>query len=92
MTYYIIADGHRDMTLFLIDRSRNKKHWWSYSTYDALEWLSKKAAEKHALKYRYKNVRVVERTVALQLEERNDRFFDYDALEHPFSSDALGQS
>lgn len=90
MNYYVITQGRNNLTLFLVDRSRTKKHWWTTSLVDAMAFKKESAAEYSAKRLRYKNPCVVSYKEAIIIEREND-FTNVMLEEHPFSSDALGQ-
>jgi hypothetical protein len=92
MSYIIKTEGRKSMTLFLVDRSRIKSRWWSYDWKDAMKFNKLSAAKIQASKLMYKNPTVISLSTAIILSEENDRNYDYDVLEHPFSSEALGQA
>ena len=90
MSYYVTTQGRDNVTLFLVDRNKTKKHWWTMSLINAMEFKNKSAAEYSAIRLRYKYPRVVNYKEAKLLENEND-FTCAILEEHPFSSDALGQ-
>ena len=90
MGYYITTDGRNGVSLFLIDRSTNKKQWWTTSLYNAIQFTSRLAAEEQCDKLRYKNPRVIDGAEAAELESENDHVQAINEV-HPFSSEALGQ-
>ena len=90
MNYYVVTEGRDKITLFLVDRNKTKKHWWTMSLTKAMAFHSESAAETVISRLKYKNPRVVNHTEAIRLEHEND----YNCAiieEHPFSSEALGQ-
>ena len=89
--WLVITKGRRDKTLFLVDRSKIKNRWWSTSWDGGMLFKSMEAAEIQARKLMYKEPEVVSLSTAKQLCRENERNIDYDSMEHPFSSDALGQ-
>ena len=91
MTYTVMTRGRKGMFLFLVDRSRIKNRWWSYDWSDAMRFTKESAAKTQASKLRYKHPEVITTSKAIELSRMNERNFDYDSLEHPFSSEALGQ-
>lgn len=54
------AERNRDVvpTLYLVDRDITKRFWWSPSSFHAMIFEKKSAAEIQAKKYRYGNVKV----------------------------------
>lgn len=90
MKYYVTTQGKNQVTLFLIDRKQNKKHWWTTSLINAMAFNKKSAAEYSAKRLIYKSPCVVDCKEAKILEKEND-FICAMLEEHPFSSDALGQ-
>ena len=94
-TYFVITDSryNEDQTLFLVDRNKTKRKWWTTGLTQAIEFKKKDAADKAARKLIHNNARVVNKRTAVTLSGFNDRIesnrFIYD--DHPFSSDALGQ-
>jgi hypothetical protein len=91
MGYIVMTEGRKNMFLFLVDRRKIKTRWWSYDFSDAFVFNLKSAAKNQAKKLIYKNPQVITVEEAKELSNKNDYNFDYDALEHPFSSEALGQ-
>ena len=90
MSYYVTTQGRDNVTLFLVDRNKTKKHWWTMSLTNAMVFNNESAAEYSAKRLRYKNPCVVDFKEAKRLEGEND-FTCAILEEHPFSSDALGQ-
>lgn len=90
MSYLVVTEGHKDTTLFLVDRRKTKKQWWTYSTCLAMKFNSRSEAQEQANKLIYKNPRVVSFQEAQKLENDNDYECSLNE-EHPFSSEALGQ-
>lgn len=86
-----MTQGRKGMYLFLVDRRKTKKAWWTYDCDEAMRFEKKEAALTQARKLRYKSPEVISFETAKKLSKENDRRYDYDALEHPFSSEALGQ-
>ena len=91
MTYIVMTHGRNNMFLFLVDRSQIKGKWWSYNCNDAMRFHKKSAAEIQANKLRFKTPEVITYQEAKELSNRNEANYDYEAQEHPFSSEALGQ-
>ena len=91
MTYVVMTHGRKGMFLFLVDRTKTKKQWWSYEWNDAMQFHKESAAQIQASKLRYKEPTVITINEAIRLSKENDKNYDYEAMEHPFSSDALGQ-
>lgn len=89
MSYVITCEGKGTYNLFLIDRSKNNTKWWTISLNEAFKYEKKEAAERQASKYLYKNPTVVSLEEAIKLEEHNEDLESQ--LDHPFSSDGLGQ-
>lgn len=89
MSYVITCEGKGTYNLFLIDRSKNNTKWWTTSLSDAFKYEKKEAAEKQASKYLYKNPTVVSLKEAVLLEKHNEELES--DLDHPFSSEGLGQ-
>ena len=89
MSYIVMTQGRKSMFLFLVDRTRIKSRWWSYSVSDAMQFRKESAAKIQARKLVYKSPEVISYSEACRLERLNDMNYDYD--EHPFSSEALGQ-
>ena len=87
MSYYVVTQGKNNMTLFLVDRKKNKKAWWTYNLFDAMEFIKERAADYSTNRLFYNNPRVINSAEAQKLENENDLNYS----EHPFSSDALGQ-
>lgn len=46
--------------LYLVDRSKTTRFWWSHDAFYAMKFESKDAAIQQAEKYRYNKVRVVQ--------------------------------
>lgn len=69
--FLIVCDGRNDVTLFLVDRAKSKKNWWTTDTDDAIHYRSEYAAGYAAKRLRYKNPRVITETEARQLEGDN---------------------
>lgn len=90
-TFVIITQGRKNMTLFLVNRAKIKDRWWSYDCFDAIKFFNLESAKTQAKKLRFKNPEVISFNTAKVLSSRNEQLYDYDALEHPFSSEALGQ-
>lgn len=86
-----MTHGRKGMFLFLVDRNKHKNKWWSYDWSDAIQFTSLDAANIQSSKYKYKSPSVITITEAIRLSKENDKNYDYEAFEHPFSSDALGQ-
>jgi len=79
------------MHLFLVDRTKIKDRRWSYDWSDAIQFHKRSAADIQAQKLRYKSPTVITTDEAVKLSKENDRNYDYESQEHPFSSEALGQ-
>jgi len=91
MNYVVMTHGRKGMFLFLVDRSKTKNQWWSYDWTDAMQFHKESAAKIQAGKLRFKEPKVITIDRAIELSKENDRNYDYEVLEHPFSSEALGQ-
>lgn len=91
MTYVVMTHGRKGMFLFLVDRTKTKKRWWSYDWSDAMQFHKHSAAKIQSKKLRFKEPTVISINEAIRLSKENDRNYDYDAMGHPFSSEALGQ-
>jgi hypothetical protein len=90
MSYYVTTKGKGNVTLFLVDRSKTKQHWWTLSLINAMSFRNESAAEYSAKRLRYKTPSVVNSKEAKILENEND--FKCEMMEeHPFSSDAIAQ-
>jgi len=88
--WVVATDGRRgNKTLFLIDRSQCKNKWWSEEVCLAMKFNKLSAAEIQASKIRYNNPRVIHLNEAKEIA---DDQFNPDDLEHPYSTDALGQN
>jgi hypothetical protein len=46
-------------TLYLVDRSKTRRFWWSHDAYFAKKFDSESEAMNKALKYKYNNCRVI---------------------------------
>jgi len=46
--------------LFLVDRNKTKRFWWSHDAQYAMLFIDRAAAEKTASRYKYNNAHVVE--------------------------------
>jgi len=61
--YVIVQDPCLDKDLidwlFLVDRRKTKKMWWSHDAGFAIVFQKKSAAELQVRKYKYNNVKVV---------------------------------
>ena len=90
MTYYVITEGRNQLTLFLVDRTKTKKQWWTCDLALAMQFYKESAAKIQANKLRFKNPQVVNSNDAKRIENKNTHFAAI-AEEHPFSSEALGQ-
>jgi len=71
MTYYVITQGRDNVTLFLVDRKKTKKHWWTYDLALAMEFYKESAAMIQANKLIYKDPRVINSNEARELENEN---------------------
>ena len=91
MSYIVNVQGRGDISLFLVDRNKTRNRWWSSSLDQAIQFEYKEAAQHQANKYHFKSPEVVSWRLAKSLERENERNIDYDSMEHPFSSEALGQ-
>ena len=89
MKYYVIIRGNNGMTLFLADRSKTKKQWWTYDLILAIAFYKESAAKIQVNKLRFKRPEVVNYNEALEIEKEND--YKTSMEEHIFSSEALGQ-
>lgn len=90
MNYYVTTQGRDNITLFLVDRKKTKKHWWTMDLINAMAFRLRSAAEYSANRLKYKNPCVVDYNEAKKMEQ--DNTWNLNQLEvHPFSSDALGQ-
>ena len=52
-------------TLYLVDRTKTKRYWWSHASRWAMVFEKKSAAEFQAKKYKYNNAKVKEITSAM---------------------------
>lgn len=74
MQYVIATDSRqRPEVLFMVDRRKQKKSFWSCYTIDAMIYGNKKAAEDKAKSLRYNNPRVMTITEALVIDEQQNR-------------------
>ena len=90
MPYYVVTSGQDGVHLFLVDRKKTKKSWWTVSLDLAMEFDRHLAAMYSANRLRYKDPRVVGSVEAGKLEDENTQTLaDLDV--HPFSSEGLGQ-
>ena len=89
-----------DVLLFLVDRSKTQKFWWSYNPRYAFIFRDKQAAIDKAKSFRFGDFEVLSVQQMHDMRRREDdmhkasqraRGFDPDDYEHPFSSEALGQ-
>ena len=80
-----------NQSLFLVDRSKIKNRWWTSDWTEAMQFYKESAAKIQASKLQKNNPRVITINQAILLTRENERNFDYDSLEHPYSSEALGQ-
>ena len=46
-------------TLYLVDRGKTRRFWWSHDAYFAMKFDSESEAMARALKYKYNNCRVI---------------------------------
>ena len=90
MTYLVITEGRNKLTLFLVDRKKTKKQWWTYDLALAMQFYKESAAKIQANKLMYKNPQVVNFDEAKNMESENNYIVAI-LEEHPFSSEALGQ-
>ena len=91
MTYIVMTTGKKGMYLFLVDRKKIKNRWWSIDWSDAMQFQKESAAIIQSKKLKHRSPEVISIKTAIKLSKENDINFDYESLEHPFSSDALGQ-
>ena len=91
MGYIVITEGRKNMTLFLVNRNIIKNKWWSTYWTDSFIFKKQSAAQIQANKLRFKSPRVITVEKAMLLSAENDRNWNYELEEHPFSSEALGQ-
>ena len=91
MGYVVLTKGRNNMFLFLIDRTKTKKCWWSYDLHDVMIFHKHSAAQIQASKLKFKSPEVITIEEAKRLSAQNDRNYPYEYYEHPFSSEALGQ-
>lgn len=89
--YIVMTHGRKGIFLFLVNRKITKNNWWTCSTVDAIQFNSIEAARNQANKLHYKSPTVITLNEAISLEKRNEMNIDYESMEHPFSSEALGQ-
>lgn len=75
MSFLVVTDGNRNLTLFLVDRSKDRFHWWSYDINKAIIFERKGAALMQAAKYKFKNPRVVGISKAREMEEKNKQLY-----------------
>ena len=59
MTYYVITEGRNQLTLFLVDRTKTKKQWWTHDLGLAMSFYKESTAKIQARKLKYKNPQVV---------------------------------
>lgn len=69
--YYVIRDGDGGKTLFLVDREKTRKFWWTCTFGLALEIHSREAAKKIARNLKYGNPTVIDRKEAINEVNRN---------------------
>lgn len=91
MTYVVMTQGRKGMFLFLVDRKKIKNKWWSYDWVEAIQFYKKSAAKIQVSKLKYKSPEVITIDEAIKFSEENENNLNYDLLEHPFSSEGLGQ-
>lgn len=90
MSYYVTTQGRGGIRLFLVDRTKTKRHWWTTSLVTAMAFYKESAAQIQANKLHYKTPVVVNSNVAKILERENEEKEILNEV-HPFSSEALGQ-
>ena len=90
MSFYVKTEGYGNVTLFLVDRNKTKKHWWTMSLINAMEFRNRSSAEYSAKRLRYRNPCVMHFKEAKKLESEND-FTCAILEEHPFSDDAFSK-
>lgn len=92
MGYYVITESRRnDMTLFLVDRTLTKRQWWTTEEHLAMRFNKKSAAEYSAKNLTFNTPEVITAAEAQEIFNRQEAR-NIEDEEHPFSSEALGQS
>lgn len=80
---YIIATTSRKNgeTLFMVDRNRQKKSFWSNKLNDVFVFKSLEKAKEKILGLKYNNPRILTAKEAITQEEKNNKYYDYDSLD-----------
>ena len=86
-----------DEKLFLVDRTKVQKKWWTLNLNEAVRFKDRSQAEKQVSKLHLNSPEVISMGEAFKISEKNREIELLRDLErsvysdHPFSSDALGQ-
>lgn len=96
--WVIVSDSqYGDEKLFLVDRTKVRKKWWTLKLNEAVKFRDKSQAEKQISKIYLNRPKIVTLEEALSISDKNKQIETLQDLErsmysdHPFSSDALGQ-
>ena len=88
--YVIACKGRNNKTIFMIDRNKNRAHWWTMFIDDVLVYKDKDCATAKAKSLKYKSPRVVEYEIALGICNDQASNIIEDSM-HPHDSYCLGQ-
>ena len=94
---YVIKTIGKKGTLFLVDRKKTKKYWWTYKIELAMIFLSIVTADKVATGYKYNSPTVITldeaKRIRKKIEDKHYRcnFDDIENTMHPFDPYSLGQ-
>ena len=78
--YVITTKSRKDpgITLFLIDRTKTKKQWWSAElNNNTLYMRNKRAAVRICTKLKHNNPQVISLEEARSIEKHNNRIYDF---------------
>lgn len=87
MNYVIMTNGKNGKILFLVDRSKIKKRWWSYDWSEAIQFHKLSAAEIQKSKLSFNDPEIITVEQAIKFSADNELYHEYD--DHPFSSEAF---
>jgi hypothetical protein len=78
--FVIVQNSRRNKkvmpTMYLVDRNKTQRMWWSPSSIYAMVFEKQSAAEYQAKKYRYNKARVMKISSSMADKEWFDRMYD----------------
>jgi hypothetical protein len=92
---YVIKTSGKKGVLFLADRNKTQKYWWTYALHLVMKFTSLWEADKVARKYKFNDPTVITYDEACRIRRgiERDHIDNYNPEDdmHPLDSYSLGQ-